>query len=299
MSDVHVVNLARAQFNRVSRTQLLELGLSDSAIRHRLAIGRLVAVEQAVFALPPVLDHDDLGRWMGATLTSAGSALSHVSAAAAWGVWASPRAFEIVTRPGSGGPKRHGGVLVFRSTTLAGDRTAFRGIPITTPERTVLDLAATISSPALARLMRESIRLRLTSLEALTDVVGRHPRRRGTQRLMRVLARYSGLPLERARSGAEIRALEILRDDGCSLPCLNVRIAGEEADLSWPASRLIVEIDGGPFHLDAGEDARKTRCWEAAGWTVRRIPSDTVYDAPAALLALIGATSVAQSSPGR
>ncbi len=28
-------------------------------------------------------------------------------------------------------------------------------------------------------------------------------------------------------------------------------------------ARLIIEIDGGPFHLDVGEDARKQAVWEA------------------------------------
>jgi very-short-patch-repair endonuclease len=63
-------------------------------------------------------------------------------------------------------------------------------------------------------------------------------------------------------------------------------VAGEEADLSWPRQRLVVEIDGGPFHLDRGEDARKQRIWEHAGWTVRRLPSDDVYEAPDRLLRL-------------
>jgi very-short-patch-repair endonuclease len=83
--------------------------------------------------------------------------------------------------------------------------------------------------------------------------------------------------------------MEILRDAGRPLPRLNFRIAGEEADLSWPKLRLIVEIDGGPFHLDAGEDARKEAAWKAAGWTVRRLPSDDIYDHPHRLLALVPA----------
>jgi very-short-patch-repair endonuclease len=106
------------------------------------------------------------------------------------------------------------------------------------------------------------------------------------------LTRYSGLPIARARSGAEVLALEILRAEGFELPALNVRRAGEEADLSWPTIRLIIEIDGAPFHLDRGEDARKQRAWEAAGWTVRRLPSDDVYEAPHRLLALAVASNV-------
>jgi hypothetical protein len=101
-----------------------------------------------------------------------------------------------------------------------------------------------------------------------------------------VLARYSGLPLERARSGAEIRALEVLRAAGRPLPRLNARVAGEEADLSWTQRRLIIEIDGGPFHLDRGEDARKEKAWRRAGWQVERISAEAVYDRPDALLAL-------------
>jgi hypothetical protein len=284
MRDAQVAELAGAQFNRVSRQQLLDLGLSEGAIAHRVAAGRFIIVEEGVFALAPVLEHDDWGRWMGATLTAPGTLLSHFSAASAWGFWSLPRAFETVTRPGSGGPRRHGGILVFRSTTLEGETTALRGVPITSAGRTVLDLAARVGDRALARAVREAIRVGLTTTEALADTLGRDRGRRGSRRLAAVLARYTGLPIDRARSGAEVRALEILRAAGCPAPRLNVRIADEEADLSWARLRLIIEIDGGPFHLDVGEDARKQACWEAAGWTVRRLSSDDVYEHPERLL---------------
>jgi len=287
MWDAEIARLAGARFNRVARTQLLDLGLARSTIARRVAAGRLVAVEEGVFAVPPVLEHDEWGRWMAATLTAPGSVLSHLSAAAAWGIWTLARAFETITRPGNGGPRRHGGVMVHRSSTLAGECELLRGIPITSPARTLLDLATLrISQRALARAVREAIRLELTSIEAIAACLGRYPRRRGVRRLRLVIARYSGLPLARARSGAEVRAMEILRTANRPLPNLNVRIAGEEADLSWPHRRLIIEIDGGPFHLDIGEDARKEACWTRAGWRVRRLPSDDVYERPGRLLTL-------------
>ena len=121
---------------------------------------------------------------------------------------------------------------------------------------------------------------------ALLRAVDGHFRRRGTRRLLRTLARYAGLPLSRARSGAEIRALMVLRDAGREVPRLNHEIAGEEADLSWATERLIIEIDGGPFHQDVGEDARKEAVWRDAGWTVLRITSEVVYEDPLQLLAL-------------
>ena len=297
MWDARVAELAGRQFNRVSRQQLLEIGLSDAAITRWTLRGRLTLVEEGVFAVGAPLEHDCWGRWMAATLTAPGSVLSHQSAAAAWGLLSEQVGPQTVTRAGSGGPRLHGGVCAFRSTTLEGDCTTLRGIPITIVPRTLLDLARVVGDRALARTVRETVRLGLTTLPLLGDSLGRYRGRRGVRRLAITIARYAGLPLERARSGAEVRALELLRDAGRPLPELNVRIAGEEADLSWPQARLIVEVDGGPFHLDVGEDARKQRAWEHAGWTVLRIPSEDVYERPNRLLTL--APNVPEPPPHR
>jgi very-short-patch-repair endonuclease len=48
----------------------------------------------------------------------------------------------------------------------------------------------------------------------------------------------------------------------------------------------VIEIDGPGFHRLKDDDARKTAAWRAAGLTVRRIPSDEVYDHPERYLAL-------------
>ena len=294
MSDVHLIRLAARQHNRLSFAQIEALGYGPKAVDHRVRSGRLVAVERGVYGFAPVLP-DDLGRWMGATLTAPGTFLSHVSASSAAGFWTPARDFETVTREGSGGPVRHGGVLVFRSIVLEGDTTTLGPIPITAPERTLLDLAPHLAPGALARAVREAVRLKLTTLERLADAVERHRGRRGIRKLMAVLAAYAGLPLDRARSGAEVRAMLILRDAGRPLPELNRRIAGEEADLSWRRHRMIIEIDGGPFHLDAGEDARKQSVWEGAAWNVFRISSDDVYERPERLLALAPSPNVADT----
>jgi very-short-patch-repair endonuclease len=295
MKDARVAHRAGEQFNRISRQQLFDLGLSEKAITHRVNSGRFVLVEQGVYAVAPVLVHDDWGRWMAATLTAPGSVLSHLSAAAARGVLADGRLITI-TRPGDGGPRRHGDVVVHRSTTLEGDVDVLCRIPITSVARMLVDIAPHVSQRALARALRESIRLGQTTVEEVADALGRHRRRRGVRRLAATLARYAGLPVERARSGAEVRALQGLRDAGFVMARLNVDVAGEEADLSWPRLRLIVEIDGKPFHLDVGEDARKQAIWAAAGWTVRRIPADVIYEDLNAFLALIATSNVPRAS---
>ena len=287
MRDARVAELAGRQFNRVSRSQLETLGLSRNAIEHRVASGRLVGVEEGVFAVAPVLETEPWGRWMGATLTQPGSLLSRLSASVAWGILEREGPLISVTRPGSGGPRRHGGVLVHRSTRLEGDEDQLNGIPITSVARTLLDITYEVGDRALARAIREAVRLERTTLYELADALGRYQRWRGSGRLAAGVARYSGLPIERARSGAEVRALEVLRAAGHRDIDLNVVVAGEEADLVFAGRRLIVEIDGGPFHQDEGADARKDAAWAGAGWRVRRLPSGEVYDHPSALLSIV------------
>ena len=204
------------------------------------------------------------------------------------GVLVAPAPVRNRDRPGNGGPRLHGGLLVHRSAVVD-DREHMRGIPITTVPRTLLDIAAHATPRATARAVREAVRLKRITILALGDALGCYRGRRGVARLGATVARYSGLPLERARSGAEVRALELLRIACLPLPRLNIRIASEEADLSWASERLIVEIDGEPFHLDVGEDAasralgrQRAGAWPAsvpttsmsartASWTSRRV----------------------------
>jgi hypothetical protein len=114
----------------------------------------------------------------------------------------------------------------------------------------------------------------------------RHAGRPGTPVLRSLATRYATLPYARTRSDPEGRALEVLHDAGLPPPLVNTKVAGREADLVWIEPRLIVEVDGPQFHQFRDEDARKERRWRAAGYTVRRIPSDAVYDAPADLIAM-------------
>jgi very-short-patch-repair endonuclease/predicted transcriptional regulator of viral defense system len=285
VSDVRLIELAGRQHRCVARRQLHALGYGDGAIAHRVAGGRLIRLFEGVYAVAPD-PADDRTRWMAATLTAPGSFLSHASAATAWGLRSFKPPFETVTRAGDGGPEQKERLLVCRSKALAGHVTTLEGIPITTAERTIIDLAPHLAGRALARAVRDAVRLKTTTPSDLFVSLARHRGRRGTRRMHAAVSRYAGLPLHRTRSDAEALALELLRDAGRPPAENNERIAGEEADLIWPAWRLIVELDGPQFHLDASEDLRKQHAWESEGWTVRRLPTDDVYLHPERLLAL-------------
>ena len=283
--DVHVRKLAAAQVDVVAHWQLRAVGLTRWMIEHRARTGRWLVLHPGVYKL----NHAPLTwqqRWFAAALTTPDTALSHAAAAACWGFlrYVGP---ETVTRPGNGGPRRTRKLVVHRSMTLDGEVTRHGGIPITAPERTLIDIARELGDRELGRAFREAIRLRLTTARRILATVRRHDRRRGTTRVRSLALMYSGLPYERTRSNAEALALEVLHDAGVEAPLVNTRVAGEEADLVWPRWRLIVEIDGPQYHRFRDEDARKEQAWVEAGCTVRRISSDDVYDAPERLVELV------------
>ena len=152
--------------------------------------------------------------------------------------------------------------------------------------RTLLDLAPHIGDKATRRAFREAIRLKATTAAGVKWIVDKHPRRPGSPLLGDLATRYAALPYHRARSDAECLSLEVLHDANGSTPLLNHKVAGEEADLVWPDRKLIIELDGPQFHRFPEEDARKERAWRAAGFAVRRIPTDDAYDRPEVLVDL-------------
>lgn len=296
--DVHLRELAASQCDIVAAWQLLAASSTRRQIDHRVRHRGWRLVHTGVYALTraPLTRHQ---LWIAATLTTPDSVLSHASAAACWGFRPSLAAFETVTRPGNGGRRRLAGLLVLRSRSLGDDVTRREGIAITSAPRTLIDLAPHLDEAATRRAFREAVRLRTTTPQRLLDSLERHGGRRGTRLLGALATRYADLPYQRLRSDAESRALELLRDAGVPPPVPNTGIAGEEADLAWPDRKLIIEIDGPQYHQFPDQDARKQARWEAAGYTVRRIDSQAVYDKPAKLIALASAGARRARPPGR
>jgi very-short-patch-repair endonuclease len=252
--------------------------IEDHAWRHGWRV-----LHQGVYAVSrgPLSRHQ---RWLAATLSAPNTYLGAASAGACYGFREWEGTYETVVRPGSGGPRRMGALLVARSTALKGQTTTHGGIPIVSAPLALIQLAPHLGKRHLGRGFRESIRLKTTTANEIARTLAGQ---RGTRVLAELCDRYATIPYHRCRSDAESRALEILHDAGITSPQVNVRVGGIEADLVWRKWRLIIEIDGGQFHLFSDEDARKEFAWRAAGYTVRRLSSDDVYHRPHRLLALV------------
>jgi hypothetical protein len=152
------------------------------------------------------------------------------------------------------------------------EMTIERGIPVTTPARTLFDLAAVISEYHLRAAFQEAEIRRLTSPTSLDALLERYPGRRGTTSLRRIVAEHESQPIP--TSLLERRFLALLDAHGLPRPQINRLTDHGEIDATWPEHRLIVECDGFATHgtREAFEpDRAKDRALRVAGWRVIRI----------------------------
>jgi very-short-patch-repair endonuclease len=242
-----VWELARRQHGAVAREQLIDLGFTPKAIKHRVAKGRLHPVHRGVYAVGrPELTQ--FGRWMAAVLSIGPEAvLSHRSAAALWGI-AKQRGNAIhVSVPVHLRRSSSRGITVHRRRELSA--TTHRGIPATPPIDTLIDLA-TDASVALEAAINEADKLDLVEPETLCEAV-EDVRRPGAANLRAVLHSFSPTdsPLER-------EFLRIVRQAGLSKPVTRERVNGHRVDFYWPDLNLVVETDGLRYHRTPAQQAK-------------------------------------------
>jgi len=143
--------LAERQHGVVARWQMLELGVSEGLIQRRTEGGMLIPVFHGTFTLGRRRLTRD-GRWMEAVLASGPQAvLSHASAMELWDMRGSRGPIEVLRRSG-GAWHRHPEIRLHQTRSLPDAHTTVeRGIPVTTPERVLLDMAGRLDAKQLER----------------------------------------------------------------------------------------------------------------------------------------------------
>jgi very-short-patch-repair endonuclease len=283
-----IADLAGRQRGVVTRTQLLHAGLSSHAIDHRLRSGRLHPLHRGVYlvghGVPP-----DGARELGAVLACGERAvLSHLSAAGLWRLPSSPQGAVDVTVWGRRCDSKHG-IRVHRVAAL--DRRDVRklgGIPVTSPARTILELAAVVELRELERAVAEAEARRLTRRSEMVTLLARVGARPGAAVLRSLLAADTAPAL--TRSEAEERFLALIRAAELPTPEANIRLGPHEVDLLWREQGLVVEVDGFRFHSTRAafeRDRQRDAKLAAAGLRVIRVTWRQIVDRPEALVARI------------
>jgi very-short-patch-repair endonuclease len=279
-TDRAIADIAGEQWGVITWQELRAAGLAASTISRRTRAERLHRLHAGVYSLIPRKALAPEGRWLGGVLACGdGAALSHRSAAALWEILDELLDSPEVTVP-IGRAKSVRGVLLHRSRTLSPDVIVRRGIPVTTLERTLADLADVVPASLLRRAAQQA-EFKRSALGAMGDPWRHANGRRGAPRLRT-------LPQLRAAIGMtwselERRMLRLCRSAGLPEPESNQRIAGERVDFVWREERLVIETDGGQAHLTAAafeNDRRRDVELMVAGWRVGRFTWAAVAHEP-------------------
>jgi hypothetical protein len=187
---------------------------------------------------------------MGAVLAAGRPAvLSHRDGAALWELpdFTSPHV--EVTLPELGG-RAQPGIRVHRTRRLPPEeRTILRGVPVTTVERLMVDLAAVISPRHLRDVLVEAERKRLVDHRMMRRTLEGSAGRRGIRVLRRMVDQLTPAFAE-TRSPFEVDFLEFCRKQTLPEPQVNVWVSGYLVDAYWPDANLVVELDSYEFHRD-------------------------------------------------
>ncbi len=292
--------LASRQHGVVARRQLLAAGVSVDAVEYRVKQGRLRRLHNGVYQVGPLLQ--PLAHEMAAVLACGPHAVvSHRTAGVHWGILPKtrsrrkgPPAVDIIVTKGD---RKRPRIRIRRIRTLKpGEVTHRKGLPVTTPVRTIYDLASTATPRRLEQALAEALERRIATIVGLRSLLEDHPGGPGTLRL-RTLLDHGDPPL--ARSEFEERFLALIRKAQLPQPGVNKVVSGYEVDFVWRAQRLVVETDGYEFHSSRRAfegDRRRDALLAADGLRVVRITWQQLRDEPEAVLARL-ARALATGAP--
>ena len=267
-----IAALAGRQRGVVSRRQLAAEGLGRGAIDHRLKEGRLHTLYRGVYLLghPAPMA---LAREQGALLACGIAALlSHRSAALVWRLPVTPPRWVEITIVGRHRAQRSGIQLYEVPALHPRDIRRHKGLPLTAPARTLLDIAAAIPKEALEQAVAEAIARHLVTASALREALGRSPRRHGAKALRELLNREA--EPAHTRSKAERLMLALVRRHRLPEPAANIQLEEWNVDFLWRDQGLVVEVDSYGFHSSPaawGRDHRKEADLEDSGLRLRRV----------------------------
>jgi very-short-patch-repair endonuclease len=163
------------------------------------------------------------------------------------------------------------------------------GIPVTSLERVLLDIAGGHDDRRLERTLVEADRSGRLRWSELRRMLNATTGRKGQGRLQRLVDEVDPSAAE-TRSPMEVDFLALCRKARLPLPQVNVLVEGHLVDFFWPKERLIVETDSYTYHGDRPafeRDHESTAVLMLAGYKVLRPTYAMLERNPALFLSLV------------
>jgi hypothetical protein len=294
--DETLFHVARRQLELVTRGDVLGAGGTDRYIATKLVRRAWIQLHPGVYLTgsgPPTW----MQKMLAACLAAGPRAVaSHRGGAAVWWLDGTRESLVEITAAVPCRPMPRS-VVVHRTRRWEDvDRTVYRGIPVTSVNRTLLDYAAVVPRLLVARAVEDAIRRGLTNEGALRRRIAQigGPGVRGTVLLRDVLdSRPKGRP---ARSGFEVMTLDLMLESGFPMPVRRHPVRDEtglivaELDLAYPEKMVGIEPGGDKWHSTEAQvrrDEERKVLLRRLGWNITDLTWDMVVHHPALAVAAI------------
>ena len=291
--NTRLILSAKAQHGVVTRQQALHAGFSPAAIARSIQSGRWKMLHRGIYLVDPGAARAT-AVLLGNVLRAPGRTwASHRSAAHLWGLWTpAPEPAEITTMANLRGNAR----IVRVATLPRSDQRSHRGIAVTSPERTLVDLAAVGDHDVVEAAVLEATRAALTTIRRLRTYcrATATPGRSGPAQLLRTLAGWDG---QEPESLLEVRLYRLMHSHG--LPPFErqwpIRDGGRviaRVDAAYPREKIAIEADGYRWHSGAAQwrsDLERRNALTRSGWLVLHFTWDDVHRRPGIVASTIRA----------
>jgi very-short-patch-repair endonuclease len=297
--DARLALLAGRQAGVFSLEQALQLGFPRSTIGDRARRGVWERRLPSVFAVGGSPISWEARLWAASLGVGPSGSLSHETAALCHGAERLATDPVVLTCPHRW-HHRLPGVFVHQIDDLQPwHLTTWRGLPISRPSRTVVELAATQSTAVIGRVADDLVRLRATSYGEIGRVffeVAR-PGKPGMARLARVMDERTDGHVPPS-SELERALFDALAAGGLPPPRRQVPLPGRSvnpgiADAAYDDARIVLEVDGRRWHsrVDAARRDRERDVQVVrAGWVPMRFVYEQVVGSPAEVCAAVWET---------
>ena len=176
--------LASRQFGAFSRRQALALGFTSTEITKRLSSGSWIVMHRGVYAVAGAPATWGRRAMCAVLRCGEGAVLSRLAAASVLALIDTKPDIIDVTVPIDRRPIHGRGVRVHRATLLEQvDRRVIGGLPVTSPNRTIVDLAEVLPKRKLEGVLDEAIRRGMIKVSVLIAFLERCGRKRGVATL--------------------------------------------------------------------------------------------------------------------
>jgi len=281
--------IAESQFGCISMEQAIEKGMSRSAIHRKVQARLWSPLRPGVYAVRGMPESWFRALKAATLWATPDAAISHRSAARLWGLEGFPeRPLELVVVRDLRTKER--GEVIRRVAALPrSDCQRLKSIPVTSVERTLIDLSAVLTADLLEETLDEALRKELIRLKALSRRLEREPGKgqKGISALRKLVQdRLEGTGVSESR--LESRLFALLRDAELPLPQKQLPIRGNggrgiRLDLAYPAIKLAIETDGYRYHSGRRSwqsDIERQSVLASQGWRVLRFSWSDVHDRP-------------------